>query len=901
MTKRFLALCVLMCAAPIFAQTTTTYTGTIKDLTGAVVTSGRITWSLNAPSGGVIPGTGSFTATTVSCLINSSGSPVSSVDGVSPCTIVNNSSLTPTGTSYTLCRQPYNVTPGSCFVTYANGGSVDISTLVPTPATQPSYGLATTNAANTFTQAQTFSAGISSTTGTFSSAVTAPTVTSSVNTQFNVISYGAKGDCTTDDHTAIQAAMTAAAAYNPPAAVYFPKAPGGCYLTSTLTWNGASLIGQPVGGGIVPAVHTNGVVIKGKPSQDILHVGDPTTTSGTGPVNSWSIEHITFVVDDSVDASSSFPHRKPGRTFNDAAMTSGSAVLSTSNGSIGCDDIGQKISVAGAVTSSTIVSVTPCYSQTGSGARTITLANNASATVSSATGYLTPAGIPLTTTIGNCAIAFDNSDGNSSDWVMTSPSSGFLSNLGDAMHDVSVTSLSGAANGQNNSCGIFTQGVWGFYSLDARSINVSRLYWGVAQVCSDVNPTLQSCSNDFQKWDHGSFGLDTFPWLEYNGGQKTMEDIEITALNGPQFIAASNVNFDAPALGYFKMPEFETASGTFGYPWRNDGVQNTYVNAHLGPGSQTNPVLIGGSQNRCESCAVGGPITFNGNGNIFDISDNLDSVTVTDNGVGNKLTGGKYGNPPGQKQPTRQIAVNNFTSPYPYNTLTADFLTTGTFYNNNRDLLFLPADFVTPGGCGNCALITDAASPIGTAWQWGNGATVIHFANDSSYLVGSNVGAGKFLMAVDAKCTTASSFTFIVYANGVSTASGSLPCNTSTYSIDYLSVNLASVSGQTISFQITGDTVDVAYAGFIPAQILQLTATTATLTSGTVTVSNSAACTPSVTCVYKLANCGKNASTGIGTLSIGTVSAGTSFVINSLGPTGSVLTTDASTVCWQIN
>ncbi len=74
-----------------------------------------------------------------------------------------------------------------------------------------------------------------------------------------------------------------------------------------------------------------------------------------------------------------------------------------------------------------------------------------------------------------------------------------------------------------------------------------------------------------------------------------------------------------------------------------------------------------------------------------------------------------------------------------------------------------------------------------------------------------------------------------------------------------------------------------------------------TLVSGTVTVSNANSCTPSATCVYKLTNCAKNASTGIGTLSIGTVSSGTSFVINSLGPTASVLATDLSSVCWQVN
>lgn len=74
----------------------------------------------------------------------------------------------------------------------------------------------------------------------------------------------------------------------------------------------------------------------------------------------------------------------------------------------------------------------------------------------------------------------------------------------------------------------------------------------------------------------------------------------------------------------------------------------------------------------------------------------------------------------------------------------------------------------------------------------------------------------------------------------------------------------------------------------------------ATLSSGTVTVSNTAACTPSATCVYKLTNCGINSSAAIGTLSVGTVVAGTSFVINSETALAA-LAVDNSKVCWQIN
>lgn len=67
---------------------------------------------------------------------------------------------------------------------------------------------------------------------------------------------------------------------------------------------------------------------------------------------------------------------------------------------------------------------------------------------------------------------------------------------------------------------------------------------------------------------------------------------------------------------------------------------------------------------------------------------------------------------------------------------------------------------------------------------------------------------------------------------------------------------------------------------------------TANLTAGTVTINNAAACSVGA-CVYKLTNCGNSGTVGI--LSVGTITAGTSFVINSSSAT------DTSTVCWQIN
>ncbi|MDE2101025.1 MAG: hypothetical protein KGL39_27510 [Patescibacteria group bacterium] len=68
---------------------------------------------------------------------------------------------------------------------------------------------------------------------------------------------------------------------------------------------------------------------------------------------------------------------------------------------------------------------------------------------------------------------------------------------------------------------------------------------------------------------------------------------------------------------------------------------------------------------------------------------------------------------------------------------------------------------------------------------------------------------------------------------------------------------------------------------------------TATLVAGTVTVSNSAACAIGSTCHYQLTHCVAGGT--VGTLSVGTITAGTSFVINSSSAT------DTSQICWQIN
>jgi hypothetical protein len=91
------------------------------------------------------------------------------------------------------------------------------------------------------------------------------------------------------------------------------------------------------------------------------------------------------------------------------------------------------------------------------------------------------------------------------------------------------------------------------------------------------------------------------------------------------------------------------------------------------------------------------------------------------------------------------------------------------------------------------------------------------------------------------------------------------------------------------------------YQGPAAGYVTMCISGTATLVSGTVTVSATAACAVSSSCHYSLTRFATNSSAAIGNLSVGTISAGSSFVINSLSATDTVLTTDVSSVSWQIN
>ena len=138
MKKFLLLMSVMLMACAVQAQTTT-YTGTIKDLSMNVVTSGQVTFTLTPAVDSTIHGIGRFTPTTTTCNINGNGTLSGYVNGVlnGPCVVASNTTLSPAGTSYQICIQPNFSTPGSCFYDHATTASKDISSVAPTLTTGP--------------------------------------------------------------------------------------------------------------------------------------------------------------------------------------------------------------------------------------------------------------------------------------------------------------------------------------------------------------------------------------------------------------------------------------------------------------------------------------------------------------------------------------------------------------------------------------------------------------------------------------------------------------------------------------------------------------------------------------------------------------------------------------------
>ena len=630
-------------------------------------------------------------------------------------------------------------------IAYYSGNGTTLGGISAIPVSAGGTGASSAGAAlTTLGGASLVSASVQS----FAGPVNAPSLNASVNSQINVMAppFNAKGDCVSDDHDAIMATQAAALLVHGGAVLYFPKPPGGCYLTSKIEWSGVSMEGQPGG------TESSNVTIKGKPGQDVLHVADPTTSS-TQWLKSWSIEHISFTVDNSV--AGSFTHRWPGRWFDDASMTAGSAVFKSNGGNLTCADIGQAIKVggagmAGADLVTTIQSVSPCWSSSGSTWTTVTLADAASTTVSSAHTYVSLLNLPVTTNIGNCAIAWDDLDGNPAH--LNTPNTHNYGNFYNVMRNISF----GVTNGQtNNVCGIYTQGLWGFYGLDARNFEFRGQVFGVVQGSSELGAWYQSSSNDFQKWDHGSMEQIAYPYIAYNGGYNAWEDIELTAKNGFQLIALGNYWGDGLSNSTINISEYEDGSGPFGM--RIEGQNQHMQNLMLTAGSsQTANVYTRGST--CDNCILSAKLNVGGGGNHFKFNSNqIPASAVTDGGLGNTFINSYNSNPLNGIYPNYSYNITPKKGRHnETNRITSDFIRDGNYSTPYTldDLFLWPNDTIVNNqgvpGVWEESVQSDSTSPTGYNFIVRTGHAISNFAQAFNYDPAAFLPVGKAFPAAPA-------------------------------------------------------------------------------------------------------------------------------------------------------
>ena len=644
--------------------------------------------------------------------------------------------------------------------------------------------------------------------------------------QINVTAYGAKGDCVTDDQPAIQSALNVQGVSTPQITVYFPAPPGGCYLTSTLQMTGASMQGQAGAGfvGVPPA----GVILKGKPSQDVLHIPDPTTVGSVAPKPGWAIQDMVIEPDASVDASASFPHRWPGKWDQTCSITSSSHTLTCTKMEFSCADIGQNILIkgagaAGADLSTTVATVTPCWHNVASsGQPTVTLTAAASTTVSNHYGYITPAGIALNRNIGNCGIGADNYDGNAADWVITGGNSSWAPRL----WNVTFASANSVGGVFNNVCGMYLGATWNPYLFDVKNLTIWNMDFGIVQGMPDTNPaSAPGIGQDVQKWDHGII-LATYPWISINDGELTWTDFQLRANNGPQILKYNANNEPGPTGWKIQNPEFESAgTGSYGYRIEGEGGAGSGVmqieGTELSAGKTAYLMTSNGRYHNS-----GGSMVIGGSNNWFD-NVGTDSTIVSNVGVDN-IVDGSYGSTSSTMFPTTEMTQTLNRGRQAFGTWTTDFLRNGTDpYFSDHDLMIWPQDLTDIYGY-NFKVVPDIDSIVSGSYavipaggydlSYFNNMYMLQRTNNNRIYAGGttpNLPAAPVQVQFSAKCPVITTFTAKVNSigGGVTTLS-TLPittCSTSYQTFTMPVADFTSHSGEAFDLSLSDGDVDIAW------------------------------------------------------------------------------------------
>ncbi len=749
------------------------------------------------------------------------------------------------------------VTAGGTGATSAAGA---IANLLPGVAPDGNSGLTVTGnvSAGTMTAASATSSGPSSQVATMDNLHKA--------TWVSVTEYGAVGDCNpngattscTDNTAAIQAAVDHC--YTAKCAVYFPANPSATaatvyYAASTINPKGVSIFGPPGAMG-APLSGGASVVIRGAPGLDMFASGDPTSVGYVAWLSSFAVRDLEFILDDTVDASSSgtnsFPYRFPGRFAYDVTGTSGSAVITSIQAICQGGDVGQNIrvfggGVSGANLDTTITGCIPAVYPQGSGANatsTITLATPLSEDLAgNGEIYIAVMDMSVTQTFGNAAWAFDEKDWSTATSAST-----------PRFENVQINTVSGTSN---YTVGIFYQGLMGPYDAIWHNTNV-RASMPMAFVPTPANYVGSYAAshgklhlNGLQDTAHYDGWLaGTYSWLEYGGGLGYFHPSQVTAQYGPEFVmayGASPSGWDID-LSENESPNYCATTGAKTIGFRIAGI-NFSVNRLAMPycSGGYKPILQWDASSstvaslRLPEASV---LNFTGDQTTMNtFSASAYNSTITNTGTGNSLfmQSSSFGVATARSLFAAGQPIPAMQHQRTGNDRTQDFIDKGatSYYWNGYDLWFWPNELATAPTAA-VATTTDSTSESGLYFMVGGGSTaLLQLSNSQNWYIGQQWPAGPVRLYIKAQgLAGTASMQVNVWVNGsyigcspLSTTATSVPSGTYVrYECD---ANLSGLSGQVkVQIQETGGTYPIQVA-WLAVKPMDQDTTSTSLTLGT--------------------------------------------------------------------
>ncbi len=637
----------------------------------------------------------------------------------------------------------------------------------------------------------------------------------------SVTAYGAAGDCSisgpvtgcTDNTGAIQAAINAA--YTSGGNVYLPVNPSSTptvyYVASTLNPKGVSIYGPHGAGGF-----SANVVIRGAASKDVFAPGDPSSGGYVAPHASYVWQDFGIIVDDSVDASGNFPHRRPGRVCSDVVATSGSAAITSASCEFDPGDVGQYITLSDG-TNTVSTTITSVGQGTGFGSNTASLAKTWTyPTHNGSVLYVSIMGLPTAATVGNCGLAYDDTSNTTSG---NGPNQAVFRNL-------SIRSAS--MQQQNNTCAFLFQGVAGQPYADTFD-NVSiRTAWGFLAIESDTSGSgINAAFGDLNELRNVVIDAN-YPWVSYDGGWTRWYGGQIASARfGPQVLEYNGTQESNAGWWIVDGVEMEDQGQTLpGGGWRIEGLNHKISNTTLGGGTILSPTQWDAFDSKCEGCADTGALTITGKLNDLELIDGSDLATITDTGLGNRCSLGRLYNPMDGVEPAimRSCSATDSRQTHAF-AHTGDFVANGdelTPYNNQADLWIWPEDLTAPPG--ETTVVMDSTSETGSHLSIPTGNEVdFSELNQGSIAIGpantgANLPATMVHICARMKADSGSgSSTFWLQTGSTQIASTSAAL-TANYVTSCFDANLSTLSGQPAAFYLytPTTTTDLAWISVHP-------------------------------------------------------------------------------------